>query len=108
MALATLLANATCYGTCATAACGESQPSPGSCHHHKPSHEHSAGCLHRHAEFTSPEAGIATASMAAVPIHLAFSGAPVVFLLEPQILSGLNTDSPPGNCAFSAISILRI
>ena len=111
IAVAALLANAQCYNTCALAACNPAQTPSDGCHHHKSSHssEDGSGCQHQHAEFISPESGIVKVSAAsAVPILAVLTAGPAVALIEPLLLSQLDTGSPPGGQFSSAISVLRI
>jgi len=106
---AALIANAQCYGTCATVACGSAQTPSGSCHHNKSSHESNGGCLHQHSEFTVPEVGVAKVNVAtAIPILAVLTADVTIAAPELLRLPQADIGSPPGGCVVSTISVLRI
>ena len=109
IAVAALLGNAQCYGTCGGSACGSAQAPSSSCHHQKSSHEDATPCRHQHSEFSGPEAGIAKINLAMSPLILPLltADSSTVFT-QPQLLSQPNTGSPPGSDFCSTISVLRI
>jgi hypothetical protein len=108
LAVAALLGSVQCYGNCLIAACGAAQTPSGSCHHHKPSHDNQASCAHQYSEFTSPESGIAKASVEkTAPLIPLLTSRAVALLLEPTRLLQAYTDSPYSH-ASPAFSILRI
>jgi len=107
IAVAALLANAWCYGACATAACQPPQIPTNGCHHHHPSPQ-DHGCPHQHPEFAGPEAAVANVSVTGTVSPEAVvvaRSAPVTDLVPPP-----QSDNgwPPGNPVRSSISILRI
>ena len=108
IAVAALLGNAQCYGTCESSACGSVQTPSNSCHHQKSSHD-DARCPHQHSELAGPQVGIAKINLAmvlpALPVLTADS---TTFFTDPQLLPQLNTGSPPGGDICSTISLLRI
>jgi len=107
IAAAALLANAQCYGACATAACKPPQIPTNACHHHQPSPE-DKGCPHGHPEFAGPETAAANVSVTGTvsPEAVVVAGsAPVMDLVLPL---QADTGSPPGYPVRSSISILRI
>jgi hypothetical protein len=108
VAMAALLGSVQCYGNCLIAACGATQTPSGGCHHHKPSHDNQAGCTHRYSEFTSPESGIAKASVEkTTPLIPLVTSRAVAFPLEAALMLQANTVSPY-NHASPAFSFLRI
>jgi hypothetical protein len=108
-AAAVLIANAQCYGACATVTCGSAQTPAGSCHHNKSSHESNAGCVHQHSEFTSPEAGVAKVNVAtAIPILAVLTTDVTIAAPEQLHLSQAEIGSPPGGRILTTISVLRI
>jgi hypothetical protein len=111
VAVVALLANVQCYGTCWSGGyCPTQTTSTTSCHHQKSSHEDAVPCPHQHFDFTGPEIGIAkvsaTAATLILPMLQADSSAVV---LEPQLVSQLDNNSPPGSSHFCpTFSVLRI
>src|SRR6266536_196347 len=96
-ASAALLANAQCYGSCATVTCGSPQTPSGSCHHNKSSHESNAGCVHQHSEFTGPEVGVAKINVATpIPILAVLSADVTVAAPERLHLPQADVGWPPG------------
>jgi hypothetical protein len=107
--VAALLANGQCNGNCATAGCKAAQMPLGGCPHHKSSHDGQVSCLHQHSEFISTESDVANASVAkATPIVSMLTSRSTAVLLEPVLLFGSHTGSPPHNHTFTAVSFLRI
>jgi hypothetical protein len=111
VAVAALLANVQCYGTCSTAAIDPTHaPSTNSCHHEKSSHEDLAPCPHQHSDCSGPEIRTASVSVAAATLILPMlqAGSSAV-VIEPQFVSQLDTGSPPGASHFRpTVSVLRI
>lgn len=108
IAVAALVGNAQCYGTCGSSACGSAQTPSNSCHHQKSSHD-DAHCPHQHSELAGPEVGIAKINLAMAPLTLpVLTADSTEFFTEPQVLSQLNTGSPPGRDICSTISVIRI
>jgi hypothetical protein len=104
------MANAQCYGTCGSAACGSAQTPSNGCHHQKSSQGDPAPCPHRHSEFSGPEIGIAkinleTATILILPVLTGNSSAGIT---ELQFLSQVDVGSPPVGGACATISVLRI
>lgn len=111
IAVAALLANAQCYGTCGSAAYGSTQThSTNSCHHQKSSHENDAPCPHQHSDFTGPAVGITKVTVAAAtPILPMFEADSSAGVVESQFLSQVLIGSPPGSSHFCpTVSVLRI
>jgi hypothetical protein len=109
VAVAALIANAHCFGSCASEGCSSTKTPSNSCHHRKSSGEDTARCSHQHSEFAAPEAGIAKVNVAtaAAMLPVPAAGAGTV-LSEPVLLAQSNTGSPPGHSLSSTISVLRI
>jgi hypothetical protein len=108
IAVAALLGNAQCYGTCESSACSSAQTASNSCHHQKSSHD-DARCPHQHSELAGPQVGIAKINLAMAAFTLPVLKADsTTFFTEPQLLSQPNTGSPPGRDICSTISVLRI
>ena len=109
VALAALVANAQCYGSCATVTCGSAQTPSGSCHHNRSSHESSAGCVHQHSEFTGAEVGVAKVNVAtAIPFLAVLIATVTIAAPERPQLPQADIGSPPGGRILSTISVLRI
>ncbi len=109
VAVAALVANAQCYGSCATVTCSSAQTPSGSCHHNRSSHESSAGCVHQHSEFTRPEVGFAKVNVATAISILAVLTADVTIASPERLrLPQADIGSPPGAPILSTISVLRI
>jgi hypothetical protein len=107
IAIATLFANAYCFGNCASDACGSPKTSSSGCHHQKSPDKDSARCSHQHSEFAGPETGIAKVTMTtadAVPaaITVDWDVAPA----DSHFASPLDTGPSPGKHA--TIFVLRI
>jgi hypothetical protein len=100
----TLIANAQCYGYCATVACNPAPASSNHCHHHKSPHDNRAGCLERPSAFTGPEYREAAFNPATVIAILPFFAVDAIFFRQTPFLSAHDSGSPPS----PAISILRI
>ena len=108
--MSALLANAQCYGACATADCHPAQPSSsGSCHQHKTPPAPGV-CQHQHTSISGPESGpdLAKAGTASHPLL-------AVLVVMPAIATELSAvtlsplfGSPPRAGANGRISILRI
>ena len=108
-AAAALVANAQCYGTCATVTCGSAQSPGGSCHHDKSSHERNAGCVHQNSEVTGPEVGVAKVNVATVIPNVGVLTADVTIAASERLhLPQAYIGSPPGGRIFSTISVFRI
>lgn len=110
VAVAAVLANAHCYGTCGNTDCGSAPTPSNNCHHQKSSHENHAPCPHQHSDFAGPEAAIAKAGIAtAILVLPALTADSTAIVTQPEFLSGFDTGSPPGvrGCSF-AVSVLRI
>jgi hypothetical protein len=105
-----LVANAQCYGTCGSAACGSAQTPSNGCHHQKPSQGDHAPCPHQHSEFSGPKVGTAKISLETTTILTlpVLAGEFSAVLTEPQFLSQIDTGSPPVGGACSTIAVLRI
>jgi len=107
--LVALIANAPCFGNCASEACSSTKTPSNSCHHHKSSPEDSARCSHQHSEFAAPETDIVKVNIAAaVAILPALTSDSAAGTVESHFLSQFDTGSPPGNHSGSTISVLRI
>jgi hypothetical protein len=110
-AVAVLLANAQCYATCASFACG-SASAPSDCHHHN--HESPEGdqgpCPLQHNQFTGPEAGIAKVSLEITRILTlpVLAGDSTVAVTGLQFLPQVDTGSPPAGRGRSMSSVLRV
>lgn len=110
VAVSALIANAQCYGACATAECHAQQPSSsGSCHQHKTPAAPGV-CQHQHASVSGPESGpaLAKADAASHPLLAAL-------VVMPAIATELSTvtilpfsGSPPRPGISGGLSILRI
>lgn len=110
VAVSALIANAQCYGACATAECHAQQPSSsGSCHQHKTPAAPGV-CQHQHASVSGPESGpaLAKADAASHPLLAAL-------VVMPAIATELSTatilpfsGSPPRPGIRGGLSILRI
>jgi hypothetical protein len=109
IAVAALIANAHCFGDCASDAYPSTKTPPNSCHHQKSSHEDTVRCSHQQSEFTGPDIGIAKVNVGgAVAILPALVLDAVAISSQSRFLSQLDTGSPPGNGCCSTISVLRI
>ena len=109
IAAVALIANAQCYGTCATVTCGSGQTPDGHCHHNKSSHQSDAACGHNHSEFTGPEVGVAKINVTtAIPLAAVPTANVTIAAPERLHLPLADIGSPPGGRVLSTISILRI
>ena len=111
--VAAVLANAQCYGACATADCHSAQPSsPDSCHHHKSPPPTGGVCQHQHASIAGPENGAglskphAAASARLIAVLLMQEN---LFVRAPQTNAALiQSTIPPGAPISPGSAILRI
>ena len=110
LAIATLFANAQCYGRCVIAVCSPAETPSGGCHHHHDAPERDQqACAHHHSEFTTPEAGMAKAGVANwVPMIAVLTVDPAAVLIQTPVLARLDTGSPPDGLIPHLITILRI
>src|ERR1017187_5288821 len=81
---AALLANAQCYGNCATALPKSPRAPAKSCHHHKSAPE-DQGCPHGHPEFSGPEPAAATVSITGTVSPVLVAAAASGASMEPAL-----------------------
>jgi hypothetical protein len=109
IAMVALLANAHCYGKCASTACVSAKAPSSSCHQKKSSPADSAPCPHQHSQVKG-EAGIAKVNFeAATNLTLSLPTAnSSAAMMHPGFLIRPNSGSPPIGGVSSTISVLRI
>ena len=118
VAVAALLAHGQCYAACLAEAEGSAETSSNQ-HHHESSpvddsghdgdtgHEDGAGCLQQ--AFAGPQVSIANVSPVLTDSMMLPAAAHFdVVVVRPQLLSRLETGSPPPSPASAAITTLRI
>jgi hypothetical protein len=108
--MSALLANAQCYGACATAEVHPSQPSSsGGCHQHKTPSTPGV-CQHQHASISGPEIGhdLAKAGAASHPLLAAIVVMPAIATELVAVTVAPFPGSPPRPGISGRISILRI
>jgi hypothetical protein len=109
LAVAAVIANAHCFGNCASEACTSTKGPSSTCHHKKSPDQDTARCSHQHAEFAAPKAGDAKLNVVTVSAVLPAPSAVVGSILpEAVFLSSPEIGSPPGHLFNSTTSILRI
>ena len=109
VAVAALIANAQCFGSCVTGACSSTKAPSNSCHHHKSpdNDKDTTRCLHQHSYFAGPEAGIAKVTIVSA-ILPALTDSSAAISVDFKFLPKLDTGSPPGCRSGSTISVLRV
>lgn len=109
VAVAAVIANAHCFGNCASEICTSAKAPSSTCHHKKSPDQDTARCSHQHAEFAAPEDGNAKLNVATVsdvlPSPSAVAGA---ISLVPVFGSNPEIGPPPGHLFNSTTSVLRI
>jgi hypothetical protein len=109
VAVAALLGNAQCYGSCNSIISGTIQTQSDSCHQHPKSSHDDARCPYQHSEFASQEVGVAKISL-----EIAALGVPVLAvdsidpLAELRLQTQPDTSPPPNGDISFPISVLRI
>ena len=109
VAVAVLLGNAQCYGSCYGTVCGSTDTQSDSCHRHQKSSHDDAYCPHLHSEFASPEVGNAKIGLAIGAVGVpALAVDSIDVFAELRLPTQPDTGPPPTGDFFSTISVLRI
>jgi hypothetical protein len=109
VAMTALIANAHCFGNCASEACSSTKAPSNSCHHKKSPDRDTARCWHQHSVFAAPEAGITKPNVetanAVLPAPSTVAG---TVLPEPVFGSRSEIGSLPCHVLSFTTSVLRI